>query len=268
MSHELEVAISNTREWIQNEIANAPEFEASLVRRGYLAELFAFSDWRGNRPLSKEVIDEYRSMLQRSGYSPVSVKRALAAIGWWLERILQISSPDEEPDEASKEQIRALIALLRSSPSPRPPSPSSSKRISKAQLQTIMKVCADDASPLGLRDGAIVALLWATGISYTSLTRSTIFDIRSEESGGQKLSFRWKDRQERIVDLPATASELLAKWVGLRGMNLGPLFYEVKGTDRIQWGHGITKASVKRMLWSRLEQARSLAGPSQPASER
>lgn len=264
MSRELEIAISNTREWIQTKLSD-PSFKAILVRRGYLAELFAFSDWRADRPLSKEVIDEYCQLLQRSGYSALSVKRALGAIGWWLESILETSSEDEESDPA-REEIRKLVSLLRSTHSPQASPQSSSNRISKAQLQAIMQACSRDSTPRGLRDAAIVALLFATDISYANLSRLTIYNVRSSSSNGHTISFKRKDKQELEVDLPATASKFLSNWLEFRGQNLGPLFYEIKGTDKVLWGQAITETSVRMLLRSRLEEAKSPIDLPDPAS--
>lgn len=264
MSNELDIAISNTREWIQNKLSD-PNFEAILVRRGYLPELFAFSDWRADRPLSKEIIDEYCHLLQRSGYSAISVKRAMGAISWWLESVLEASTEDEEPDQA-REELSKLVSSLRSSHSPQAPAQSSTNRISKSQLLTIMQVCVRDSTPRGLRDAAIVALLLATDMSYASLSRLTIYNVRSSGSNGHTINFKRKDKQEQETDLPAAASKFMSNWLAFRGQNLGPLFYEIKGLGRVLWGQAMTETSVRLLLKSRLEEAKSPMAQPDPAS--
>ena len=245
MSDELELALSKTHVWLEDKIQKHPELEATLVQRGYLAELYVFSDWRADRPLSKELIDEYVQLLQRLGYSKASVRCALAAIGWWLDRILEISSKQSENAQITDEEIRQLIALVRPSRKSRGLPQNNTRRISKTDLQIVMEACANDTSPLGLRDGAIAALLWATGISYASVTRLTIFDIREREPNAFSLDFRPMDRGAPPVDLPERASRFLSNWLRLRGSNLGPLFYEIRGTDKILWGNRLTNGSVK-----------------------
>ena len=264
MTSELESAISNTREWIQNKLTD-PDFEAILVRRGYLVELYAFTDWRGNRPLSKNLVDEYCQLLQRSGYSPLSVRRALTAIEWWLEIILESRPEDQEPGQARAE-IGNLVTLLHSSHNPQVSPPNSSSRISKAQLLSIMQVCSRDAAPKSLRDAAVVALLLATDIGYASLSRLTIYNVRSDGAGGHTLSYPKKDKEEQTVVLPASYAKFLSNWLGLRGQNLGPLFYEIKGTERVLWGQAMTEASVRTLLKSRLEEAKSTASQPDPVS--
>jgi site-specific recombinase XerD len=263
MSSELEIAISDTREWIQRKLSE-PDFEAVLVRRGYLGELFAFTDWRADRPLSKEIIDEYCQLLHRSGYSALSVKRALDAIGWWLETILETSSEEDEPSQTT-EDVRRMVSLLRSPHSPPASAQSSSSRISKAQLLSIMEVCSRESTPKSLRDAAIVALLLATDISYASLSRLTTYNVRGSGSDGYTISFKRKDRQEAEVDLPKTSARFLSSWLGFRGQNLGPLFYEIKGTERILWGQAMTETSVRLLLRSRLEEAKSPIDQTNPA---
>jgi integrase len=256
MSDELELALSKTREWLQNKIKNNPELEATLVQRGYLAELYVFSDWRAERPLSQGLIEEYIQLLQRLGYSKSSVRCALAAIGWWLDRILEINAKDEA-DRTTNEQIRQWIAQVRPSRKLRPATPSNSRHISKTDFQVAMETCAADASPLGVRDTAIAALLWATGINYASVTRLTIFDIREREPNLFSLAFKRSDTAEPTIDLPEKVSRLVANWLALRGSNLGPLFYEIKGADKILWGNRMNDGSVKAMLRKRLKQAQS-----------
>ena len=254
MSDELELALSKTREWLQDKIQSHPELEATLLQRGYLAELYVFSDWRGDRRLSKELIEEYIQLLQRLGYSRASVRCALAALGWWLDRILELVSRDGESDQTTEEQIRQLLALVRPTRQARVSPQNSTRRVAKTDLQIVMEVCANDPSPLGRRDGAIAALLWATGVSYATVTRLTLFDIRVREPNGFSLDFRRLDRDESPVDLPETACRFLSNWLSLRGGNLGPLFYEIRGTDKILWGNRMTDGSVKNMLRTRLKQ--------------
>ncbi|HEX7588709.1 MAG TPA: hypothetical protein VF478_10375 [Anaerolineae bacterium] len=262
MSSELELAISNTREWIQSKLTD-PNFEAILVRRGYLVELYAFSDWRANRPLSKNLIDDYGHLLQRSGYSPLSVKRAWSAIEWWLGCILETRLQDDEPAQA-REDIGKIVASFHSSPSPQAIPQNSSSRISKAQLFSILQVCSRDSTPKSQRDAAVVALLLATDISYASLSRLTIYNVRSNGSEGYTISYQRKEKEEQTVDLPTTACKFLSNWLGIRGQNLGPLFYEIKGTDRVLWGQAMTESSVRTLLKGWLEETKSIA--TQPES--
>ena len=264
MSSELEIAISHPREWIQNKLTD-PNYEAILVRRGYLVELYAFSDWRANRPLSKNLIDDYYQLLQRSGYSSLSLKRALNAIEWWLTSILDTNPEDEEPDQL-REAIGNIVTSLNSSHSPQASPPNSSSRISKAQLLSIMQVCSRDSTPKSLRDAAVVALLLATDIGYASLSRLTIYNVRSNGAEGHTISYQRKDKEEQTVDLSTTSSKFLSSWLGLRGQNLGPLFYEIKGTERVLWGQAMTEASVRALLKSRLEEAKAIATQPDPVS--
>jgi site-specific recombinase XerD len=125
-----------------------------------------------------------------------------------------------------------------------------------------MQVCSRDSTPKSLRDAAVVALLLATDIGYASLSRLTLYNVRSNGTTGHTLSYQKRDKEEQTVDLPATSSKFLSNWLGFRGQNLGPLFYEIKGTERVLWGQAMTESSVRTLLKDRLEQAKSMA--SQP----
>lgn len=255
MSEELELALDQTRVWLENTIQSHPELEATLVQRGYLAELYTFSDWRGDRPLSQELIDEYIQLLQRLGYSKNSVRYAVAAISWWLDQILEINTKDDQADPTTNEQIRHLIERIRPSRKFRPSPQSNNRHITKTDLQVVMETCADDMSPLAVRDAAIAAVLWATSLNYASVTRLTFFDIREREPNRYSLAYKRGDKADLAVDLPEKASQFLSNWLTMRGNNLGPLFYEIKGVDRILWGKRMSNGSVNIMLRRRLKQA-------------
>jgi integrase len=261
MISELELALSRTRDWIEKKLDGSRDLDSTLIRRRYVPELYAFSDWRGSRALSKEILDEYVDLLLRTGYSPVSVRRAVRAIRWLLERLLEIESRDTESDRALRQQIVTLNRTLRRSPVRAAVRPGRDRGASRSDLRAILQTCAEDGSPRGVRDGAIVGLLWATGISHSALVGLTLFDVRSKGNAATAIAVKKKGGRERALELPALASDSLSKWLKVRGKNLGPLFYGVKSNGGIQWGQALTESSIRDLLRQRLDEHKSRVGP-------
>ncbi|MCL4393245.1 MAG: hypothetical protein M1482_00205 [Chloroflexi bacterium] len=261
MTYELELALSNTRQWIERKLQDGRGIDARLVRRRYLPELFAFSDWRGKRPLSKEIVDEYVDLLLRSGYSALSVRRTVKSIRWLLERLQEIESPDTPNVRAVRLEISDLVHSLRRQPIRTAIRPGQERLSSPSDLRAIMQVCTEDASSRGARDGAIAGLLWATGIGHSALARLTLFDVRANGNIANAITVRRSGRRDRTVELPPLASDFLSKWLKARGRNLGPLFYAAMPNGRIQWGQSLTESSVGDILRQRLDEHKSRIGP-------
>jgi len=105
----------------------------------------------------------------------------------------------------------------------------------------------------------------ATDISYANLSRLTTYNVRSNPPTGYTISFKRKDKQDFEVDLAESSSRFLSSWLEFRGQNLGPLFYDIKGTDRVLWGQAMTETLVRQMLKGRLDEAKSPIDQPDPA---
>jgi integrase/recombinase XerC len=101
------------------------------------------------------------------------------------------------------------------------------------------------SEPLGLRDRAILEVLYSAGIRVSELAGLNLADI---DFAGGSLRVRGKGRRERIAPIGSFAAGALGKWLAVRRLSAreksgpdGPLFVN-------KFGRRLTTRSVGRML--------------------
>jgi integrase len=99
------------------------------------------------------------------------------------------------------------------------------RALSAGELRALFGACAQDPSPAGARDAALLAVLYGGGLRRSEATSLDLEDYM-HETGELKIR-RAKGNKQRIVHLAGGAAEALAAWLCLRGAEPGPLFYPV-----------------------------------------
>jgi integrase/recombinase XerD len=115
-------------------------------------------------------------------------------------------------------------------------------------VQKLLATC--DASPLGVRDRALIRILWATGIRRSSACAMTI-DALEEDRDGYQLDVEAKGAKNVRILVRGTAATDLAAWLEtLRaaGITKGPLWR----TKRAQ----LTERGIWWMLRTRADRAK------------
>ena len=107
---------------------------------------------------------------------------------------------------------------------------------------------ADDGSPVGLRDVAMLELLYATGIRVGELVGLDVDDLDRDREVVRVLG---KGRKERSVPFGRPASRALDRWLAtgrpaLRAEGAGPALF--LGTR----GHRIDQRAVRRLVHQRI----------------
>ncbi|MCA1553766.1 MAG: tyrosine-type recombinase/integrase, partial [Chloroflexi bacterium] len=87
-----------------------------------------------------------------------------------------------------------------------------------------LDACADDASPAGARDAAIIALLRAGGLRRAEVCALNLDDYHV---GDGLLVVRGKRNKERTAYVTNGAKDALDDWLSVRGMEAGALFCPV-----------------------------------------
>ena len=82
-----------------------------------------------------------------------------------------------------------------------------------AAVMDLAAVAADDGDPVGLRDRAIVELLYATGIRVSELCALDLGDL---DGGSRTVRVLGKGRKQRVVPFGAPAHDALTDWLGVR----------------------------------------------------
>ncbi len=125
------------------------------------------------------------------------------------------------------------------------------RSVKGGEMHALMDVCAWDRSPAGVRDAAMIALLYATGLRRAELAGLRIADYRPEAG---ELKVLGKGNKERMVYPTGGAAGALADWLVIRGPEPGLLFRPINKGGRIQPG-GLSEHAVYRMLEKRAKQA-------------
>jgi integrase/recombinase XerD len=123
-----------------------------LAYRADLRQFVAALRPRVDRPedLRQEALADYVSWLGDQGYRPATISRKMAAVRSFLD-YLQTTSVLTDPS------LRAELRPPRA-PRPRP------RVLTADELQALLDAPAKQDSPRSLRDSAILALLYATGL--------------------------------------------------------------------------------------------------------
>ena len=201
--------------------ANSVEAYGRDLRR-YLEHLesLGVSDWS---TVGRAEIRSHLASLVGSGLSSRSQARALSAIRSLHALLLSERITDVDPcDEiASPRPGRAL---------PRP--------VARDEIAAIL-AAPDRRKPAGVRDRAMLELLYATGLRVSELVSLGVNDLDLE---ARVLVARGKGGKERIVPVGAPAAEAVRAWLRgprermLRGRRVKDLFVTPRGRRMTRQG--------------------------------
>ena len=126
------------------------------------------------------------------------------------------------------------------------------RHVGSGELVALLEVCARDEGPAGVRDAAIIGLMYAAG----GMRRSEIVGLDREdyerESG--ELKVRGKGSKERLVYVDNGARDALEDWLEVRGEEPGPLLVPINKGGALQWRR-MTDQAVYGILRKRAGQA-------------
>ncbi|MBA1202705.1 tyrosine-type recombinase/integrase [Pseudomonas capeferrum] len=171
--------------------------------------------------------------LRTDGYAPntsslyVNALRGVMNEAWRLELI-------------SHEQLQRLREIKPASGSRLPPG----RNLRRSLIRELMDVCAADPRPQGIRDAAIIALLYGTGMRKSESVDVMLDQVDFQERSLQVLG---KGNRQLIKYAPAWAFEKLQAWLDFRREQLPAgepddafLF------NRIRRGNHITRARITK----------------------
>jgi integrase/recombinase XerD len=205
-----------------------PDYLAGLlVERGlsansvaaYRADLEAFGAWLAQRGLEATACERaelrrYLSTLRSRGLSARSTARALAALrGFYRYLVERGEGSDPTADVEGPKLLRALPHFL-----------------SVDEVDGLL-AAPDTATPLGLRDRAMLETLYATGVRVSELVSLLASQLRLDPG---YLRVIGKGSKERIVPLGSQARHWLALYLerarpGLDKRRSDRLFLSVRG---------------------------------------
>mgnify|MGYP000593996198 CR=1 FL=1 len=119
--------------------------------------------------------------------------------------------------------------------------------LQQGEILALVTACADDGSAAGVRDAAVIGLLYTCALRRAELAALDLADFNPETGA---LRVRGKGRKERTVYATNGALEALREWLALRGSQPGPLFMPVNKAGHIS-ARRITAQAVYNMLRKR-----------------
>ncbi|HEX6290220.1 MAG TPA: tyrosine-type recombinase/integrase [Herpetosiphonaceae bacterium] len=126
------------------------------------------------------------------------------------------------------------------------------RSVSRGELAALLAACAADQTPAGIRDGALIAVLYAGGLRRAELAGLTIGDWTAETA---ELRIRHgKGKKQRRIYLVVGAAQALADWIGVRGTWPGPLFVAINKGGRLG-RQQLTAQAVYNVLQKRAQAA-------------
>jgi integrase/recombinase XerD len=116
---------------------------------------------------SRDLLEGYVNWLTTQGYRPATVSRKMAALRSFLEYLSQVERRCD----------RSLIHGLKPPPTPR----RRPRILSKNEIDRLLQAPLGSRKPRGLRDAAILALLYATGMRAAETVALDVSDIDFEQ---------------------------------------------------------------------------------------
>jgi integrase/recombinase XerD len=161
------------------------------LRRGGGADLLTASAGE----LSAHLRDLHRRRL-----APRSIRRALAALRGFYAHL--VAEGERRDDPAVNLTAPRLLRRLP-------------KVLSEDEVERLL-AAPDPAAPLGLRDRAMIELLYATGLRVSELVGLALGQLRRDPRGGLDAAFlvvRGKGSKERVVPVGEDAEAWLARYL-------------------------------------------------------
>ena len=121
------------------------------------------------------------------------------------------------------------------------------KALSRGELSALFSTLADDTTPAGARDAAIMALGYGAGLRRAEIAALQIGQVQAG-SDGYTLRVIGKGNKERVIFLNDGGAEALRSWISLRGDEPGPLFYAGRKGGHLLPGQGMDPGSIREIV--------------------
>jgi site-specific recombinase XerD len=152
-------------------------------------------------------------------YRPATVNKMLSALRRVLKEAWRLGQMSAEDYERASD-----IRNVKGETLPR------GRELSYGEIAALMGSCEDDSSPAGIRDAALIAVLYGAGLRRAEVVALNYEDYDPETG---RLIIRGKRKKERTAYLDNGAFDAVNDWVLYRGSDPGPLFYPINKGGRV-----------------------------------
>ncbi len=128
------------------------------------------------------------------------------------------------------------------------------RHLTEEEIAGLLQACARDPGPAGIRDAAIIGLMYSAGARSSETVALDLSDL-DVDTGSLQVRGAGPS-QERCLHPAAGALDALQKWLEVRGDEAGPLFCRVgKGAGGPVAQARVSSQAVYKLLRRRAEQA-------------
>lgn len=174
-------------------------------------------------------------------YSPSSANRILSALRGVLKEAWRLGYTTAEEYQRAVDIQNVKARFLPSG-----------RSLAQQEVRQLLQACKADDTPAGVRDYAIIALLYSCG-----LRRSELVSLRCEDFDPQEGTLKvrkGKGRKQRIVYVTGAALRALLQWRKLYDADTGMLFVPILKNGKLR-KRGMVSQSIYDMLAKRAKQA-------------
>jgi len=152
-------------------------------------------------------------------YRPATVNKILSALRRVLQEAWRLGQMSAEDYERA-----ADIRNVKGETLPR------GRELSYGEIAALMGSCEEDSTSAGMRDAALIAVLYGAGLRRAEVVALNLEDYDLETG---KLVIRGKRNKERTAYLDNGAFDAVNDWIIYRGNDIGPLFYPINKGGRV-----------------------------------
>ena len=174
-------------------------------------------------------------------YAPATANRMLAALRGVLREAWRLGLMDGEQYQRATD-----LAAVRGQRLP------AGRAVTTGELTALFASCPP--TPGGVRDAALIALLYGTGVRRSEAAALDVADV--DLATAAVTIRRGKGAKARTTYAPAGALAVLTTWLEVRGDSEGPLFWPVRRGGHLQPGHRLSGQAIRAILHRRAAAAR------------
>ncbi|GAA4228280.1 integrase [Streptosporangium album] len=186
-----------------------------------------------------------RALMTERGWSPAYVNKHLVALRRVLREAWRLGQMTAE-----EYQRAADLPTVEHTRLP------TGQHVPPEVVGAALAACDGDDSPAGVRDAALLAVLYSTGCRRAEIAGMTLADY---DPGARSLRVRGKRDKERMVYLTPEAVGRLERWLAVRGRPAGALFSPIGRYGRLRVRDGgpspMTGQAIADILARRLAEA-------------
>ena len=159
------------------------------------------------------------ALLER--YSPATANKVLSALRGVLKRAWRLGYMTADEYQAAIDLDAVGVSR---------PNQAAGRALTPGELMALLNICENDNTAAGVRDAAIIGLLYAGGLRRAELAGLNTDDY---DPATTTLTVRGKRNKIRTIPVTGGARAALLDWLHARGDQPGPLFVRILKGGRL-----------------------------------